>query len=187
MGALNHPYVAESSGGGACPEQYWGAFVNGSKFYFRYRLGMATLRIDEAIDDLNLWANPILNASMQIGDDFQGIFDTKAQRDEIFATLFIKLLRRANPMTSPNPHDEDTPTRPHRIGEPVEVDTMSMDMKANADVRYTNAEQPTRIQFIRINAAGLAHARLPFPTWDTSEMLIEADKIARWIDTGHAD
>ncbi len=40
---IDHPQVAESHGGGACPEQHWGVLADGRVFYFRMRHGWASL------------------------------------------------------------------------------------------------------------------------------------------------
>ena len=96
---LADPRVAESHGGGACPEQHEGVLTTGEHFYFRYRHGWASLTLG---DRPGVYGPPtryvnspgfIAEQGMEVGDGLQGIFDDDEQRNSTFSTLLDRLGR----------------------------------------------------------------------------------------------
>lgn len=103
--------VAESHGGGACPEQHWGTLIDGRRFYFRYRSAWASIRLSpawydgdlhardlrvtreqwqEAYDrgDENLpslWLGPAAGIQTREDDPYHGWFDDAMERAIVFA------------------------------------------------------------------------------------------------------
>lgn len=109
---IQEPRVAESHGGGMCPEQHWGVLTDGRVFYFRMRHGRASLRLaphwfeteclpasdpritmeqwDEAYnngargEDLpQLWLGPIANVTVTEEND--GWFNSEEECANAFA------------------------------------------------------------------------------------------------------
>lgn len=100
---LTDPRVAESKGGGACPEQHEGRLTTGEYFYFRYRSGWASVTLGRTP---GVYGPPfrgvespperdgfIAEEGMNVGDGLQGIFDDDEQRNSTFSTLLDRLGR----------------------------------------------------------------------------------------------
>lgn len=90
-GAINHPAVAFSAGGGMCPVQYTGWLVNGVHFYFRYRGGHTSIRLGTDEDSARDAA--LGGYGMYWGHPLRGLFYNDAERDWVFATLLREALR----------------------------------------------------------------------------------------------
>lgn len=72
----------------ACPEQWEGTLTGNRKFYFRYRFGIASLKVwPEGRPDR------AARATVACGDGLQGIFDEDFQREGTFRGL-MKLIEQ---------------------------------------------------------------------------------------------
>lgn len=75
---------------GACPEQYEGTLQDGRAFYFRYRSGRAELGIGVDLIEA-VMATLAHTRARVVGDSSQGMFDSEAQRDRVFAELLAEV------------------------------------------------------------------------------------------------
>lgn len=115
--SIDDPRVAESHGGGACPEQHWGTLTDGRRFYFRYRSAWASVRLapawfdgeiiardlrvtreqwDEAYErgdeELpNLWLGPGAGFQVRENDPYHGWFDNAEERALAFAACLDQI------------------------------------------------------------------------------------------------
>jgi len=71
------------------PEQHEGTVADGSKFYFRYRAGYASLGIGDTDDDA---VKDPFTVGMSVGAPLQGSFASQSQRDTVFQVLMNKYL-----------------------------------------------------------------------------------------------
>lgn len=79
MRSIYHPLVATSDMTcGACPEQHEGTLVTGEGFYFRYRYGHASLKLDGAEPNYTV---------MEYGDGYAGVFQSPEVREWVFQVL----------------------------------------------------------------------------------------------------
>jgi len=78
----------------ASPEQYEGLLRDGRTFYFRYRSGRAQLGVGANLYEAvgaTFCPTPPSGAETYVGDRLQGVFNSAAQRDRVFADLFAAL------------------------------------------------------------------------------------------------
>jgi hypothetical protein len=97
---LTDPRVAESQGGGACPEQHEGRLRSGEFFYFRYRHGWASVTLG---DRPQVYGPPrsgmdspgfLAEEGMSVGSEMQGSFyDDDELRNRTFTALLDRLGR----------------------------------------------------------------------------------------------
>lgn len=74
----------------ACPDQWEGQLIDGTYFYFRYRWGCASLGFSnespfEAVDDPH-------TVYIDHGGAFDGVFESDAERIDVFTRLLRKRL-----------------------------------------------------------------------------------------------
>lgn len=69
------------------------------------------------------------------------------------------------------------------------TDKLDMGVTADADIRYSNDQLPSRDETIRTNALSLAISTMPRPSdeIDREIVLATAARFEAWIRTGHRD
>jgi hypothetical protein len=102
MKTIDDHRVAESHGGGACPEQHWGTLIDGQIFYFRFRSNCAQLHLGVEGEELpvvdgSLWRLPVgyLN-DIYPGEPLIGFFLTDEDRTRIFAECLDQIWKWEN-------------------------------------------------------------------------------------------
>lgn len=92
---LTDPRVAESRGGGMCPEQHEGRLHSGEFFYFRYRHGHASVTLADRPEVYGAWESGFLReAGMEVGHPLDGTFgDDEELRNQTFSALLDRLGR----------------------------------------------------------------------------------------------
>lgn len=97
MSALTHPAVAAAiMTCESCPDQWEGELTEGrGAFYFRYRSGRASLAVGPDRAVVNGVCTPAMTAGADVvcvvvshGDALRGMFESDAERSEVFARLW---------------------------------------------------------------------------------------------------
>lgn len=70
-----------------CPDAYEGRLRDDRLFYFRYRHGHVSLSVGADLDQ------PDARVGQFLGEDLQGVFDSREQRDEVFTWLLDEVER----------------------------------------------------------------------------------------------
>jgi hypothetical protein len=95
---IDHPLIATQQHTCiACPDQWEGTLIDGQRFYFRYRGGIASLGVTGDGTDP---AEDPGEVCMEHGEPLQGSFDSDDERSQVFA----ELLRRRFPFDDRKDH-----------------------------------------------------------------------------------